>query len=50
MVPVWKGRRRLRIWSFRRPGGNGMQQASSDAEGAFDVKKISYSYLEKEKA
>ena len=35
MVPVWKGRRRLRIWSFRRPGGNGMQQASSDAEGAF---------------
>ena len=35
MVPVWKGRRRLRIWSFRHPGGNGMQQASSDAEGAF---------------
>ena len=24
-------RRRLRIWSFRRPGGNGMELASSDA-------------------
>ena len=35
MVPVWKGRRRLWIWSFRRSGGNGMEQASSDAEGAF---------------
>ena len=23
------------MWSFRHPGGNGMQQASSDAEGAF---------------
>ena len=28
MVPVWRGRRRLRIWSFRRPGGSGMEQAS----------------------
>ena len=26
-----EGRRRLRIWSFRRPGGSGMEQASSDA-------------------
>ena len=26
------------MWSFRRPGGNGMQQASSDAEGAFGVR------------
>ena len=26
-----EGRRRLRIWSFRRPRGSGMEQASSDA-------------------
>ena len=30
-VTIWEGRRRLRIWSFRRPGGNGMELASSDA-------------------
>ena len=29
-----EGRRRLRIWSFRRPGGSAMQQASSDVAAA----------------
>ena len=29
--PFWKGRRRQRIRSFRRPGGSGVQLASSDA-------------------
>ena len=33
-VTVWKGRRSQRIWSFRRPGGNGMELASSDAMAA----------------
>ena len=28
--PSWKGRRRQRIRSFRRPGGSGVQLASSD--------------------
>ena len=30
-LPVWKGRRSQRIRSFRRPGGSGVQLASSDA-------------------
>ena len=35
-----EGRRRLRIWSFRRPGGSAMQLASSDAAAVlFFLKK-----------
>ena len=33
-VAFRRGRRRLRIWSFRRPGGSAMQQASSDVAAA----------------
>ena len=30
-VTIWEGRSSQRIRSFRRPGGNGMELASSDA-------------------
>ena len=30
---IWKGRRSLRMRSFRRPGGSGTEQASSDVAG-----------------
>ena len=43
-VTIWEGRRRLRIWSFRRPGGNGMEPASSDAAAI-----LFFLYKEKEK-
>ena len=38
-------RRRLRIWSFRRPGGNGMELASSDAMAARDALLVLHSPL-----
>ena len=30
-VTIWEGRRRLRMWNFRRPGENGMERTPSDA-------------------
>ena len=33
--PIWKGRRSQRIRSFRRPGGSGVQLASSDVVRVF---------------
>ena len=45
-VTIWEGRRRLRIWGFRRPGGNGMELASSDAMAArFALPVLGFSFF-----
>mgnify|MGYP007114179942 CR=1 FL=1 len=44
-VAFRRGRRRLQIWSFRRPGGSGTEQPSSDAMPARDVLPVSHSPL-----